>query len=186
MAPRSSQHRPSPLNSKRLDELALRYVARFATTRSKLRAYLSHKVREKGWGEEREPDLDGIVLKLTDLGYIDEPAYALAKSRQLVRKGYGGGRLDDALKRSGIDEDAGKDARAFASKQALDAALRFARKRKIGPFASSAFQKKDRDKAIAAMVRAGHPFQLALKIASLEPGSNVAEDEFPDDFLADH
>src|SRR5579864_698448 len=48
---------PAPLDRERLEEMALRYVGRFATTKAKLTAYLWRKVRERGWNEEEKPDL---------------------------------------------------------------------------------------------------------------------------------
>ena len=42
----AKQRKPRPpLNSEKLNELALAYVGRFATTRAKLRSYLKRKVR---------------------------------------------------------------------------------------------------------------------------------------------
>ena len=46
-----------PLNEEQLKEMALRYVGRFATSRAKLRAYLTRKIRERGWADAGEPDL---------------------------------------------------------------------------------------------------------------------------------
>ena len=39
-----------PLDEAGLNELALAYVARYATSRAKLLAYLARKLRERGWG----------------------------------------------------------------------------------------------------------------------------------------
>ena len=44
---------PPPLDEDALRELALRHVARFATSRGKLLAYLNRKLRERGWAGER-------------------------------------------------------------------------------------------------------------------------------------
>ena len=40
---------PKPLDEDALRDLALRHVARFATSRGKLLAYLNRKLRERGW-----------------------------------------------------------------------------------------------------------------------------------------
>ena len=157
----------------RLQELALRYVGRYATTRAKLRAYLARKVRERGWSESAEPDLDRLAARLCELGYVDDAAYALAKSQALSSRGYGKRRLNDKLRLAGIDEADGAAARDHADAQAIDAALRFAERRRIGPFGSTEADSKQREKAIAAMVRAGHPFGLARAIAALRPGTSV-------------
>ena len=171
-----STRAPVPLDSRRLEELALRYVGRYATTRAKLIAYLGRKIRERGWQEQREPDLERIATRFSDLGYVDDAAYALAKSRALSSRGYGKRRLDDKLRLAGVREDDSAAARDHADDSAVAAALRFARRRKIGPFASGERDAKQREKAIAAMIRAGHAFALARTIADMPPGTEADED----------
>ncbi|MFK4872313.1 hypothetical protein ACI3K3_09880, partial [Novosphingobium sp. ZW T3_23] len=71
---------PQPLTEQRLEELALAYVARFATTQGKLRDYLQRKLRERGWvgAEDGEadgrdaPDLDRLIGRYVELGYVDD------------------------------------------------------------------------------------------------------------------
>ena len=188
-APRS---RP-PLDDKALGELALRYVGKYATTRSKLAAYLARKVRERGWEGDRGPDFEELVNRFAELGYVDDAAYALAASRSLSSRGYGRRRLDRKLAQAGVREDDGAAARALAEAEAVDAALRFARRRRIGPFGSGGMDPKGREKAIGVMVRAGHAFPLAKAIvdwppdAEIDPrelaeraGVTLSESRFPD------
>ena len=80
---------PKPLDAARLDELALTYVARFATSAARLERYLKRKLRERGWEGEREPDLAALVGRYVELGYVDDAAYARARSGSLLRRGYG-------------------------------------------------------------------------------------------------
>jgi len=165
-----------PLDRKRLDELALRYVGRYATTRSRLRSYLARKIRERGWGEPVAADLEALGQRFAELGYIDDAAFALNKSQALTARGYGKRRVLDKLRLAGVGEDDGLAAREHADGQALEAALRFARRRRIGPFAAAAPDLKQRQKVIAAMIRAGHGFALARAIADLAPGAAVDRD----------
>jgi hypothetical protein len=58
-----------------------------------------------------------------------------------------------------------------------EAALRFAERRRIGPFSAAAGDPRMREKAIAAMVRAGHSFALSRTIAGLAPGAAVDLEE---------
>ncbi len=167
-----------PLNRAGLQELALRYVGRFATSRAKLRAYLARKVRERGWDDERPADLEAIAERFAELGYVDDAAYALGKSRALTGRGYGKRRLVEQLRVAGIDEEHGHAACEHADEQAVAAALRFAERRRLGPFAKSqSADRNDREKAIAAMVRAGHGFGLARAIAMLPPGASIELDD---------
>lgn len=171
--PTKARRNPPRLNDSSLQELALRYVGKYATTRAKLRTYLARKLRERGWDGAREPDLDGLANRFAEIGYIDDAAYALNKSRSLSARGYGKRRLADKLRTDGVDEADGAAAHAYADEAALDAAIRFAERRRLGPFASSAADPRQREKWIAAMVRAGHSFALARAIAAIAPGLEI-------------
>jgi regulatory protein len=167
-----------PLDEPRLNELAVRYVGRFATTRAKLRAYLQRKIRERGWAEGRAPDLEMIANRFADLGYIDDAGFALAKSRALTGRGYGKRRVVQALRIAGVDDADGETARDHADAEAVAAALRFAERRRIGPFAANLVtDPREREKALAAMVRAGHSFGLSKLILGLTPGSEIDLEE---------
>ena len=168
-----------PLNAARLDELALHYVSRFATSRAKLTSYIGRKIRERGWDGEGA-DVPALVERLARLGYVDDRAYALAKSRSLTSRGYGEGRVRQALHIAGIREEEGVDARDHASAQSVDAALHYARRRRIGPYALDVADPKQRQRAMAAMIRAGHGFALARAIVALEPGAEPDPSNFFD------
>ena len=59
---------------------------------------------------------------------------------------------------------------ALAEDQQLASALRFAQRRRIGPYAEAAGDLAARQKALAAMLRAGHPMDLARKVVGTAPG----------------
>ena len=178
----SSRPRPrKPLDEKSLGALALRYVERFSTTRHKLASYLQRKVRERGWEGAAAPDLEGLAERFAALGYVDDAAYALAKARTLGQRGYGPRRLVDTLRVAGVAEEDGVAARDHADSEAVDAALRFAQRRRIGPFAAGVSDDpKARDKAIGAMLRAGHGFALVRAIVALSPGQDFDREQFAD------
>jgi regulatory protein len=48
--------------------------------------------------------------------------------------------------------------------------MKFAQRKSIGPYASSEPDAAQRERALAAMVRAGHGFALARTIIGLKPG----------------
>ena len=167
---------PPPLSGEALQELALRYVGKYATTRAKLKSYLARKLRERGWDGEREPDLEALGDRFAQLGYIDDAAYALGQSRSLSSRGYGKRRLSQKLRLAGVEDEDRMEADAHADGAAVDAALRFAERRRIGPFASGVSDPGQREKWLAAMVRAGHAFGLAREIVRLSPGSEIDMD----------
>jgi len=166
-----------PLTAASLNELAVTYVGRFATTRAKLARYLRTKLRERGWDGAGEPPIDDIVDRCAKNGFIDDAAYALSKARSLTGRGYGTGRVRQSLRAAGITDDDARPARALADEEAVEAALRLARRKRIGPFATVATDRATRDKALGAMVRAGHSFGLARAIVALEAGTEPDLDQ---------
>jgi regulatory protein len=164
-----SRRPPKPLDAARLQEVAVAYVGRFATTRAKLATYLRRKINEKGWSGPEPPQIEPLVERLAALGYVDDAAFALSKARSLGLRGYGGRRVGQALHQAGVDEADGAPARGLASEGAVAAAVRYAQRRRIGPFAIEAPDPKCRDKALAAMIRAGHGFDLARRLVDLGP-----------------
>ena len=177
MAGRRQRKPRPPLDANSLKELALAYVAKFATSRAKLATYLNRKVRERGWAESSEPPIDQLVAKAAEAGFIDDAAFALSKARSLTARGYGSRRLRQALLAAGIEEADGEAARDHARSEAVDAALHFARRRRLGPFAGERPDPKAREKALAAMVRAGHDFSLSKVIIALDPGAQFDPQE---------
>lgn len=164
---------PRPLDAARLDEMAIRYVSRFATTRAKLRDYLRRKLRERGWEPEGEPPIDALIERVADLGYVDDAAFARAKGGALTARGLGRGRVTQALRAAGVSDDDGAEAKADADEHAAESALRFAKRKRIGPWAAERPDRAGREKWIGAMLRAGHPMTLARTLASAGPGEEI-------------
>lgn len=155
------RRKPKPLDQRKLNDLALSYVARFATSAAKLEAYLWRKLRERGQADEDEQlDIPAIVDRMVELRYIDDEAYARSKAGGLLRRGYGGRRVDQALRAAGIDETVRNDV-APCEKEARLAAFALAQKRKFGPFGAEPVERDRKEKQIAAMIRAGHGFDSA-------------------------
>jgi regulatory protein len=162
-----------------LSELALAYVARFATTRHKLLLYLRRKLRERGWDGSGEPALDDLCDRLEAAGYIDEAVFALSKARGMAARGLGKRRVAAALAHAGVVGDNAAGALSEADSAAFDSALRFARRRRIGPFAAAAADPSQRQKWLAAMVRAGHDFDVSRRIIGLSLAELEAADGDP-------
>jgi regulatory protein len=154
---------PKPLDSARLEELALAYVARFSTTAAKLERYLRRKLRERGWEGEGEPQVGRLAERYVELGYIDDEAFARARSGGLLRRGYGERRVRQALGDAGVGEEVRERVRPGEG-ETRRAALALARRRRFGPFGGEALDKALREKQIAAMLRAGHPLDSARQI----------------------
>ncbi len=178
---RSAKRPLPPLDSPSIERLALRYVERFATTRAKLATYLNGKIRQRGF-DGTPPDTTIIAERFASAGYIDDRAFGEARARAMARRGLGARRVSGALRHAGINEDDSAAIAPAIADRAAEAAVTFARKRRIGPFADQLADRPTREKHVAAMIRAGHDFGLARRIATMAPGEDVTvllEDGYP-------
>jgi regulatory protein len=154
-----------PLDSEALNRLALHYVGRYATTCAKLTAYLRRKVGERGWVDGNTPDIDAIVHRCAELGYVDDRAFAETRAASLNRRGYGPRRIGAALQGAGISRDLTADVMPDDA-SALIAAEVYAKRKRLGAFGPVHTDPKLRQRQFAAMLRAGHSFDLAKRFTS--------------------
>lgn len=168
----ASPREPRPIDADALALLALNYVARYATTRAKLRLYLRRKLRERGWNGADEPPVEAIVARHAGSGHIDDAAFAAGRAAALHRRGYGARRIGEALRAAGIEAEDRPEEEA-APEHALEAALAFARRRRIGPFAATPADAERLRRDIAALLRAGHAWPVARAVAQAAPGESV-------------
>lgn len=162
-----------PLDQPALERAALRYVERYATTRTKLVAYLHRKLRERG--REGEVDVDALADRMAELRYVDDRAFAEARVASMTRRGLGARRVRDALRQAGVGEEETSEFHDTLEEGAEGAALAFARRKRIGPSATVPVERDRREKQIAAMVRAGHAPALARRIVGLPPSDDDAD-----------
>ena len=184
-----------PLNAVQLRDLALHYVSRYATTRARLLRYLERKLRERGWQESdgsqgpeeahglnesrgpeelRDPEKSGggqsaarsLADEFARRGYVDDEAYAVMKGRELSRRGYGPRRVNQALGEAGVAAPL-REKIEMSRKERAEAAIRMARRRRIGPFRrenDAPPDPKTREKHLAALLRAGHAMSDARRV----------------------
>jgi regulatory protein len=149
---------PRPLDEASLHALALHYVARYATTRQKLADYLRRKLRERPWDGPAPPDPGAIIARMASLGYVDDSGWAAMKSREMRARGLGPRRIAQTLAAAGVAAPA-------SAENPLLAALRFAEKKRLGPFARTpCTDPAQTRRALAALLRAGHSFDVARQV----------------------
>jgi regulatory protein len=169
---------PKPLDPTRLRDLALHYVGKYATSRAKLATYLNRKIRERGWAEGAPaPDVEALIADFSELGYVDDAAFAASRARSLTQRGYGLRRVNDDLRAKGIAEPDAVEARSESESNAFASAERFAQRKRIGPYATEAASPELRQKQFQAFLRAGHGFDIAKAFVRAAPGEAV---EFTD------
>jgi len=107
---------------------------------------------------------------------VDDASYARMKSGSLLRRGYGQRRIGQALGQDGIDETIRAQV-APDQGAARAAALAYARKKRLGPYAreGALADPATRQKQLAAMLRAGHDMGLARALLDF-PDVETAEE----------
>jgi regulatory protein len=134
--------------------LAYRYLNSRDRTEAEVRGHLDGKGVDAG-------DVEQAIATLRDQGYLDDARYArlLAQDkRHLV--GWGSERIRRTLSSRGIDQDLIEDALAADEAPAaeLDRAVAVLRRR----FPSPPRERRDRDRALAVLLRKGYDADLAL------------------------
>lgn len=161
-----------------LKGLALDYLDRFAATRQRLRQVMLRKIRKSArlHGDDPEPiiaALDEAILWLEGRGFLSDKAYAESKARALVARGTSRAHILANLASKGV---AGDTARAALDSVALEyeepeleAAQRYARRRRLGPYRLDAETRAARrDKDLAALARAGFAGRIARQVIDSE------------------
>lgn len=166
---------PRPLDAEQLKALALHYAARYATTSARLADYLRRKLKQRPWTSDTPPDVEGLVTRLVALGYVDDALWAASKQREMQARGLGPRRVAQALHAAGVSAPS-EDAPEDTPEPPIMAAVRFARRRRLGPFRRADAPPGDADarKAMAAMLRAGHGFEEARRVLAA-PDAAAAE-----------
>jgi regulatory protein len=164
-----------------LNELALGYVARFATSTGKLAAYLNRKLRERGWEDDAQAaDVAGVVARMAEAGYVSDEGYARMRGASLRRRGLGARRIAQDLGQAGIAPDVREEALG-SGQEARAAALALARKRRLGPFGlrddDGRIDPARREKQVAVFLRAGHPLAMARALV------NAADEREAEDWV---
>jgi regulatory protein len=187
-----------PLTETALRDLALHYAARFATTGARLEGYLARKLKERGVAEDADGrlldiDIPALVGRLVELGYVDDDAYARMRARDLAARGYGGRRVEQVLRHAGV-EDQVRQAHAPGEAASRQAAALMAQKKRLGPWSAAREETSDplgarkaHEKAVAAMLRAGHQYDHVRFVLAAKTSEDVTQwlDEAADDEKAD-
>lgn len=156
----------------RLRARALRYLERYGASAARLARVLGARGRREAEAAGADPaaveaDVERVVAELAELGLVDDAAYADGRARALLRRGRSPARVRRALEEDGIDRDGVETALARHGEHdalARAAAVRYAKRRGLGPFRDPDRRAERRDRDLRALVRQGFPFPLARRI----------------------
>src|SRR4051794_19638712 len=146
-APDNGGTSATPIDAALLEEWALSYLGRYASTAENLRQVLRRRVRRRLMAEgsrDREsaasagPLIDALVARYRETGLVNDAAYAAGRARSGVARGRSLRRIAAGLAAKGVGAADTAAAIAGLRDEAADpelaAAIAFARRRRLGPF----------------------------------------------------
>ncbi len=171
--------RPAPTDPKKLRDKLRRsgfaYLQRYSASEAHFAGLMEKKL--KRWeaagyvalGEARVADLVAdLAREFRELGLIDDAGFAASRVASARRKGASRLKIALGLRAKGVDSDLAQTAIAEEGTDETVAALRFCRRRRIGPWRRG--ERPDRDglnREIGVLVRQGFAAQLARSVVLL-------------------
>ena len=168
---------PRRVTPEYLENSALYYLQRFATSSANLRRVLMRKVERSSaaHGTDREEGarwVDALIERYRRSGLLNDEAYAEAKAASLHRRGTSTRAIRGKLASKGVGQEQADAAIASVDAEVegdldLAAALAYARRRRIGPYRSrERAERRDRD--LAALGRAGFSYDIARRVVDAD------------------
>lgn len=178
---RDRRRPPAPITAVYLRRVTERYLERYATTTTHLRGLLRQRVRRSAAHHEADPEpwlvlVDQEIARLVEAGLLNDARYAEDRARALNRRGNGARVVREKLAAKGLRGDLVDDALQGLAEDGADpelaAACAWARKRKLGPWASARRDDPDqRRRDLQRFGRAGFSYELARRVLdAVDPG----------------
>jgi len=171
--PRTARKLPRRMTAERLENIALHYLSRYASSSGNLRRVLMRRVERAAAAHGDDPAdgarlIEALVARFQRSGLIDDRAYAAQKAASLQRRGASRfgirGKLRQKSVETGIIDDAvasldegGVVAGEFAAACAL------IRRRRLGPYRAAGQRAAMRQKDLATLARAGFGLDVARR-----------------------
>ncbi len=164
---------PRKVSATSLENAALYYLGRYATSSENLRQVLLRRIGRAA--KHHDTDLEACGLMVDDLigrylksGLLDDVAYARAQSANLNRRGKAVRAIRGWLRQKAVPADIIDDAIKALSEEIgepdLAAAIAYARRRRFGPYRKEEKPPESLNKELAAFARSGFSYALARRI----------------------
>lgn len=183
-----ARKQPRKLSTRYLENAALYYLQRYATSAGNFRKVMTRKIDRSCAFHQTAPEefyafVEELVKRYISVGLLDDKGFAAAKVSSLRRQGRSKRDIQAKLQAKGLAAEdietalAARDAETAADDDSgesaeLIAARRLAKKKKLGPYnprpsKDPAEAPKERQKELAALARAGFSYDVAQK--ALQP-----------------
>ena len=164
----------------RLENKAVHYLGRYASTAQRLELVLSRFARRKLADEDPDRLADLISRKVEECrarGYVDDRAFAEARSTSLRRQGASINNIRRKLAERGVDRDVITDvidAQDTSDDAELRAALIHAKRRRLGPYANADNLREGwQSRHLGSLARAGFSSVIARRVMAFDDIDSV-------------
>ena len=156
-----------------LENAALYYLGRFATSSENLRQVLERRILRAA--KHHDTDIKAcnqlvgdLIQRYLESGILNDGIYAQTQAASMNRRGKSLRAIRARLRQKAVSSDVIDDALAVLAGEVgqldLAAAIAYARKRRLGPYRSNIGKPKNPEKELAALARSGFSYALALRI----------------------
>ena len=168
---------PKKATARHLENAALYYLRRFASSTENFRRVMLRRVERSArvHGTDREEGaatIEALIQRFSSAGLLDDSTYAGGRALSLFRRGTSERATRAALKSKGLEDDIIDAALASLSDQAaepeLAAACALARRRRLGPYRPIPTSEEQREKDLAALARAGFAYGVARAVVDAD------------------
>lgn len=168
------------ITKQRLKNIGLYYLQRFETSTDNLRQVLYRRIQKYAFQNpefdrgEAENWVEELLGEFQNYGYISDERYAELKVKDYMAAGKSLRYIQGKLKAKGIDENLIEQ---FAEEQdydPLDAAMKLARKKHLGPFRQTEEERRElRQKDMRTLVAAGFDYETVMTVLDSEQAEDT-------------
>jgi regulatory protein len=163
---------PSPLTVTMLENAALHYLGRFASSSANLQRILMRKVARHaaagGDAAEGAELVAALIARYQGSGLLNDRSYAAQIAASLARRGTSRFSIAGKLAQKGVPAALVKEALAALDAESdgseLAAACALVRRRRLGPYRRGEATPERRQKELATLARAGFSLDLARRV----------------------
>ncbi len=152
---------------------AFRYLERYSASTQSLRQFLKSRVRKTININEIERQLaykwiESLIESLTERKFLDDRSFAEIRARALFERGASTRRIIALLTEKGIDHSLITKAlnTVYADYELPDlvAAIRYAKRKRIGPFRNQSVRNKNKQRDLGMLARGGFNFAVSSTV----------------------
>ena len=165
---------PRPVTAASLENAAVYYLSRFASSSGNLRRVLMRKVArgarnaEDGQAEAGAQMVEALIARYLDKGLLNDRAYAAQAASSLARRGASRYSIAGKLAQKGVESELVTQTIADLNEEGeateLAAACALVRRRRMGAYRTPEKRADFRDKDLASLARAGFRLDLARRV----------------------